>query len=93
MKISKEVKVALLAIVSFVLLYLGFNYLKGVEFFSPYNTYYAEYENIAGLQVSNPVSIQGFTVGRVREITLMQDRDNQILVAIDINSEIVLGEG
>ncbi len=92
MKISKEFKVALLAIVSFTILYLGFNYLKGQDLFSPYKTYYAVYNNIAGLTVSNPVSIQGFTVGRVSNIELMQDRDNQILVAIDIIQRIIVGD-
>lgn len=92
MKLSKEFKVALLTIVSFTILYLGFNYLKGRDFFSPYSTYYALYKNIAGLTISNPVSIQGFTVGRVSAIRLMQDRDNQILVALDINQDIILGD-
>jgi len=91
-KFSKEFKIALLTIVSFTTLYLGFNYLKGQDFFSPFKTYYAVYDNIAGLTVSNPVSIQGFTVGRVSNIRLMQDRNNQILVAIDINQDIVVGK-
>jgi phospholipid/cholesterol/gamma-HCH transport system substrate-binding protein len=67
-KISKEVKVGLLAIVSGVVLYLGFNFLKGVDFLSPNNSYYAVYDNVDGLTVSNPVTLNGLAVGRVKEI-------------------------
>jgi len=51
-KLSKEFKVGILALLAGVMLYYGFNFLKGVDFFSKTNKYYAVYENIDGLQVS-----------------------------------------
>jgi len=90
--ISKEVKVGLLAVIALTILYFGFKYLKGVEFLKPTKTYFAVYNNVAGLSVSNSVSINGFAVGRVSEIRIMQDRDNKIIVAIDLNKEIILGD-
>lgn len=92
MKISKEVKVGLLAIVSGIVLYLGFNFLKGVDFFSPNNSYYAVYDNIDGLTVSNPVTLNGLAVGRVKEITILQNRGNKLLVTLDIDRKIVLSD-
>jgi phospholipid/cholesterol/gamma-HCH transport system substrate-binding protein len=91
-KISKEVKVGLLAIVSGVVLYLGFNFLKGVDFLSPNNSYYAVYDNVDGLTVSNPVTLNGLAVGRVKEITILQNKSNKLLVTLDINNEITLGD-
>lgn len=85
MKITKEFKVGLLALISGVILYLGFNYLKGIDFFSKTNYYYVVYDNVQGLQVSNPVTISGFQVGRVSNIKLLQDDRNRVLVRIDVS--------
>jgi phospholipid/cholesterol/gamma-HCH transport system substrate-binding protein len=89
---NKEFKVGLFVAAGLILLYLGFNYLKGIDFFSSSNKYYAVYDNIDQLAVSNPVLINGFTVGRVSKIKILQDRQNKILVELDIDSDIVLGD-
>jgi phospholipid/cholesterol/gamma-HCH transport system substrate-binding protein len=90
--VSKEVKIGLMALISGVVLYIGFNFLKGTDFFSPVNTYYVWYDEIDGLTVSNPVVINGFTVGRVNEIVLDQNNGNKIQVELQIDKDIVLGD-
>ncbi len=92
MKISKEAKVGLLAVVSGIVLYLGFNFLKGEDFFSPNNSYYAIYDDIDGLEVSNSVTLNGLRVGRVKEIRILQERNNKLLVTLDIDKDILLGD-
>ncbi|MBC7486491.1 MAG: MCE family protein [Cytophagaceae bacterium] len=92
MKISKEVKVATLAIVSGTILYLGFNFLKGTDIFSSTNTYQVTYPSIDGLGISNPVLINGLNVGRVSAIQLDQDHNNQLLVSLEIDKKIKLGD-
>jgi len=72
--------------------YMGFNYLKGVDFFSRTNRYYVIYKDVGGLTKSNPVNISGFNIGRVAEISLSQTEGNIVLVALDINSNIILGD-
>lgn len=89
---SKEFKVGLIALVAGVLLYYGFNFLKGIDFFSPTNKYYAIYDNVDGLNKSNPVIINGLAVGRVSRIRLMQNHRNLILVELDIDESIMLGD-
>ncbi len=91
MKISKEVKVGILAVVALVLFYLGLNFLKGVDFFSPNKTYFTVYNDIDGLNVSNPVLINGLTVGRVSNIEIIQDRNNAIRVELDVDKDLNLG--
>lgn len=81
-----------MALVSGVVLYLGFNYLKGTDFFSPIKTYYVYYNDIDGLTVSNPVVINGFTVGRVNNIVLDQEHNNKILVELQVDKKIKLGD-
>ncbi|MEN8248404.1 MAG: MlaD family protein [Bacteroidota bacterium] len=90
--LSKEFRVGLFAIATIAMFYLGFNYLKGIEFFSRSNRYYVIYQDVGGLTKSNPVKISGFNVGRVAVIRLLQDRDNVVLVGLDIDRDITLGD-
>jgi phospholipid/cholesterol/gamma-HCH transport system substrate-binding protein len=90
--ISKEAKVGLLALVSGVVLYLGFNFLKGSDFFSTSRRYFAIYDNIDGLTVSNAVMLNGMTVGKVQKITILPNRNNRLLVRIEVDSDINLNE-
>ncbi len=73
-------------------MYYGFNFLKGNDFFSPTNKYYVVYGNVDGLNKSNPVIINGLAVGRVSRIQLIQSADNLILVELDIDENIELGD-
>lgn len=92
MKLSKEFKVGILASLAGVLLYYGFSFLKGEDFFSDTNKYYAVYDNIDGLQPSNPVIVNGFSVGRVSRIIILQEKDNKILVELDVDDQVILGD-
>ena len=87
---NKEVKVGLFSAITLVLLYFGFNYLKGTDFFERKKIYYAIYDNIDQLAVSNPVLVNGFAVGRVSHIKILQSRNNQVLIAMEINADIVI---
>jgi phospholipid/cholesterol/gamma-HCH transport system substrate-binding protein len=91
MKVSKEVKVGLFMVVSLVLLYLGFNYLKGIDFFSSTKKYFAVYSNVDKLMPSNQVYISGYAVGRVSDIQFDQSK-NRVIVEMEINSDITLGD-
>jgi phospholipid/cholesterol/gamma-HCH transport system substrate-binding protein len=87
---TKEFRVGLFVAIAIVLLYFGFNYLKGIDFFSRTNKYYAVYENINQLAISNPVLVNGYPVGRVSKIKIMQNNHNKVLVEFEIESDIVL---
>lgn len=92
MKISKEIKVALLGIVALVVLYFGFTFLKGSNVFSDEKTYNVVYSNVDGLTLSNPVILNGIRVGAVKEMTLLTDQGNQILVEISVMKDIQIGD-
>ena len=84
MKYSKEIKVGVVVIVGLAALYFGFNFLKGVDVLSDKRQYYAIYPRVDGLSTDNPVQINGFKIGRVSSIDLMDDNSGNILVAFDI---------
>jgi phospholipid/cholesterol/gamma-HCH transport system substrate-binding protein len=91
-KLSKEVKVGILAVIALTILYIGLNFLKGIDFFRPNNTYFAMYDDIDGLTVSNPVLINGLRVGMVGDIRILQNMENRILVTIEVDDDIILGD-
>jgi phospholipid/cholesterol/gamma-HCH transport system substrate-binding protein len=93
MKISQEVKVGLLAVITLLMLFFGFNFLKGSDFFSSNNKYTVIYDNIDGLTASNPVQINGLTVGQIKDIKILQDQGNKLLVTIEVKNGIRVTQG
>lgn len=93
MKISKELKVGILAAVTIGMLYFGFNFLKGSDIFSTTNRYYVIYNNVDGLTSANPVMLNGLSVGRVEKITIQQAQNNRLLVTLNMRKDIIIRQG
>lgn len=74
-------------ITAIVLLYFGFNFLKGIDFFSTDKKYYAVYKNIDKLTESNLIYLNGYSIGRVSDIEIQQSK-NRVIVELSIDSEI-----
>lgn len=89
---NKEFKVGLFMAAAIVMLYFGFYFLKGIDFFSSSTKYYAIYDNVDQLAASNPVLVNGYAVGRVSHIRIMPERNNKVLVELDIDSDVQLGD-
>lgn len=87
MKISNELKVGVIAVVSIVVLIIGFNFLKGKRFFGDNTTIYGVYGNVQKLAPSNPVIINGLQVGTVYKISTDKDM-RRILVNMNITKDI-----
>ena len=81
---SRNTLIALTIIVSLCILYWGIEYLKGVNLFKPANFYYAKFSDVSGLVEAAPVTVNGFPVGQVREISYDYET-NQISVMMAMN--------
>ncbi|WP_299704385.1 MlaD family protein [uncultured Pontibacter sp.] len=92
MKISKEIKVALLGIAAIVILYFGYDFLKGSTIFSKTHTYHVVYDSVDGLTVSNPVFLNGIQVGHVKDLELLTDRANMVRVDLEVRKDLQLGD-
>ncbi|MCF2604848.1 MCE family protein [Parabacteroides distasonis] len=90
---TKEAKIGLVSIVSLALLYLGINYLKGVNLFKPVNHYYVAFSNVKGVTVSSPVFVEGFKVGLVREISYDYDTTGKISVLVSLEDKMRINKG
>ncbi len=93
MKYTREIKVGALAIVAILILYFGFNFLKGVNIFAPIHTYVGTYENINGLTAQSPVYIRGCKVGQVDQVTYDFTQEQAFTVVLSIDKNIILPEG
>ncbi|MFM7024364.1 MAG: MlaD family protein [Flavobacteriales bacterium] len=67
---KKELKIGIIVVLILAFAYWGFTFLKGFDLFSKEAIYHAKYDNIQGLEVSNPVKYHGLKVGQVSAIEL-----------------------
>lgn len=86
--INKEFIIGLCVITAIVILIFGIDYLKGINLFSPSNFYYASYNNVAGLEISSPVTVDGYKVGQVREIQFDYDNPGKIKVLLALDKKL-----
>ena len=93
MKYAREIKVGVLAALCLFLLFFGFNFLKGVNIFSPTNSYHGRFDNIHGVEEQAAVYIRGLKVGQVDRIHYDFTTDSAFVLDISINRDIVLPEG
>ncbi len=87
MKLSREIKTAVLVISGIVLFIFLFNYLKGNNLLDSSRTFYVVYDNVEGMASSTPVTINGLTVGKVQDINFSEDGSGRITVKLLIDSD------
>lgn len=92
LKITKEIKIALLGIASIALLLFGFNYLKGKGAFSTTKVIRAEYDNVQGITPSSFVQLQGFNIGSVRNVHMSPSNPGKVQVEMSIAEDIFIPE-
>lgn len=89
---TKEFTIGLCVIVALLILFLGIDYLKGINFMKPSNFYYVEYTNVAGLEITAPVTIDGYQVGQVREIEFDYQNSGPVKVVLSLDSKLKVPE-
>ncbi len=79
MKLSKEVKTGILAIGAILLLIFGYSFLKGTNLLEKNREFFVKYQNVEGLAIAAPVTINGLTVGKVQNITFANEKGSLIV--------------
>ena len=82
---NKEIRTGIIAIFTIVVLIYGINYLKGLNILDKNRIFHAKYDNIDGLLKGSVISLNGFNVGIVNNISLQSD--NALLVSVKINED------
>ena len=86
MKYSKYVKLGFLIVVSLAILFWGLNYLKGNDIFKQNKDYIVVYERIDGLLESNKVTMNGYQIGQVKDISFAPNKSGNLLVTLMIDA-------
>lgn len=90
MKLTKEIKTAILVIVSIFLFIWGYNFLKGKDLFDSSTRVYVVYDNVAGLVNSAPVTLNGLAIGKVNSINIQPD--GKLLVEMQITTDFPIAK-
>lgn len=90
---SKEVRIALVAIVGIAVLFFGLHFLKGMPVFSNDDVYYATFSNINGLSSSNPIYADGYQVGVVKEIRYDYQKGGNVIVKFQVDNGLRIPKG
>jgi phospholipid/cholesterol/gamma-HCH transport system substrate-binding protein len=91
--LTNEVKIALAAIAGIVILFIGMQFLKGLNLFSSADKYYARFSDISGLAASSPVYANGYRVGVVEKVLYDYNQPNNIVAVVGLDSKLSLPRG
>jgi len=91
LKITKEVKTAIMVLSAIALLIFGYNFLKGNNLLTNSRKFYANYENVGGLTTASIVTINGLKVGKVVDISF-SDKAGNLQVAFIVDNDFEFGK-
>lgn len=91
--LRKELLIGLTVLITLAILFFGIDFLKGINIFHPANYYYVTYTNVEGLTQSAPVTVNGFKVGLVREISYEYDNPGHVRVELSLDKELKVPRG
>lgn len=89
----KEVIIGLIVLGAMAVLFIGINFLKGVNVFKAANYYYVSFTDVQGLAQSAPVTVNGFKVGQVRDISYEYDNPGHVLVELSLDRNLRVPAG
>lgn len=92
-RFKKELVIGFTVVVTLLTLFFGIDYLKGINVFRPANYYFATYNNVEGLSKSAPVTVNGFKVGLVSDITYEYDNPGHVLVEMSLDKQLRVPRG
>lgn len=90
---TKEVRIALVAIVGIIVLFFGMNFLKGMSPLSSDHTYFVKFKDISGLSASNPIFADGYQVGVVKGIKYDYANNGDLVVEFDVDNGLRIPKG
>lgn len=90
---TKEVKIALVAILGIVVLFYGLQFLKGLDVFSSDDSYYVTFSDVSGLSASSPVYANGYRVGVVKSLNYDYNPQGSIVAELGLDKQMRIPRG
>jgi len=93
MKIKSEIRIGIIGIITVIAVIWGINFLKGKNIFTSKNVYLATYSNIAGLERSASVYMDGYAVGLVERVTYDPQTSPAFSVTMELEEKYSIPKG
>jgi len=91
LKLTRELKTGILAIITIVLFIWGYSFLKGKDLLDKYRTFYVQYDNVEGLSPSASVTINGLVIGKVTKISLDKET-GKLMVQLQLKTDFPISK-
>ena len=86
-RFTKEIKAGLIVVLGITALIQGFSYLKSNSILGKSTTLYAVYDHVGGLQPGTAVSLNGYSIGTIDDITFL-DETGKLLVSFTLTTNL-----
>lgn len=87
LRLTKEIKAGLIVVLGITAVILGFSYLKSNSLLGKSTTLHAVYDHVGGLQSGTAVSLNGFSVGTIDDITFL-DETGKLMVSFTLTTDL-----
>ena len=91
MKLSREIKTAIIVVAGIAAFYVGFNFLKSKSLFNKTNTYYAYFPHSGGLKTGTPITVNGVKVGSVEAVSL-EEKTARIKITMECSDDFTFSK-
>jgi phospholipid/cholesterol/gamma-HCH transport system substrate-binding protein len=88
LKLSRELRIGLLSVITLAAFVWSFNFLKGKDLFNQQRTFFVSYSNVAGLMTANAVTINGLSIGQVSGMSFDKGNPGKIVVELNISNDV-----
>lgn len=88
MRFTKEIGIGILVILGTLMSVFSYNYLKGINLFEKTRTFKVIYTKVDGLSPSNPVTLNGYKIGKVQKINFNSNDTKELIVDIVIENDV-----
>ena len=90
---SKNVRIGVTFLISLGMIYFGLNFLKGVNIFKKQNNYISVFDNVNNLNISSPILVNGYQIGLINSISMMQNDSMNLAVEIRLDKGFRVKKG
>jgi phospholipid/cholesterol/gamma-HCH transport system substrate-binding protein len=88
LRFTKEIGIGILVILGTLMSVFSYNYLKGINLFEKTRTFKVIYTKVDGLSPSNPVTLNGYKIGKVQKINFNSNDTKELIVDIVIENDV-----
>lgn len=90
---TREILIGLILVIGLSILFIGIDFLKGINVFKSSNLYYVAFKDVSGLAEAAPVTLNGMKVGQVTGMEYDYEHPGNVLVEVNLDSSVKLTKG